>query len=53
MMDIWVLKSAMLKEQRDSVLIEPGISNDTCETVEKCGICQASSRAGQTSWKCE
>ena len=31
---------------RDSVFW-PGISNDICETVEKCGICQASSRAAK------
>ena len=45
MMDIWVLKNAMLKA-RDSVFW-PGISNDIRETVEKCGICQASSRAAK------
>ena len=33
----------MLKA-RDSVFW-PGISNDICKTVEKCGICQASSKA--------
>ena len=31
---------------RDSVFW-PGISNDIRETVEKCGICQASSRAAK------
>ena len=31
---------------RDSVFW-PGISNDICETVEKCGICQASSKAAK------
>ena len=35
----------MLKA-RDSVFW-PGISNDIRETVEKCGICQASSRAAK------
>ena len=35
----------MLKA-RDSVFC-PGISNDIRETVEKCGICQASSRAAK------
>ena len=35
----------MLKA-RDSVFW-PGISNDICKTVEKCGICQASSRAAK------
>ena len=45
MIDIWVLKSACSK-QGDSVLW-PGISNDIQETVEKCGICQASSKAAK------
>ena len=35
----------MLKA-RDSVFW-PGISNDIRETVEKCGICQASSKAAK------
>ena len=35
----------MLKA-RDSVFW-PGISNDICETVEKCGICQSSSKAAK------
>ena len=45
------IEKCMLKA-RDSVFW-PGISNDICETVEKCGICQASSRGSETSWKCE
>ena len=44
-MDIWGIEKCMLKA-RDSVFW-PGISNDICETVEKCGICQASSRAAK------
>ena len=36
------IEKCMLKA-RDSVFW-PGISNNICETVEKCGICQASSR---------
>ena len=44
-MDIWVLRSACSR-QEDSVFW-PGISNDICETVEKCGICQASSKAAK------
>ena len=43
-MDIWVLKSACSNQE---TVFWPGISNDICETVEKCGICQASSRAGK------
>ena len=43
-MDIWVLKNACSKQE---TLFWPGISNDTCETVEKCGICQASSKAAK------
>ena len=39
------IEKCMLKA-RDSVFW-PGISNDICETVEKCGICQASSRAAK------
>ena len=39
------IDKCMLKA-RDSVFW-PGISNDICETVEKCGICQASSRAAK------
>ena len=39
------IENCMLKA-RDSVFW-PGISNDICETVEKCGICQASSRAAK------
>ena len=38
------IKSACSKQ--DSVFW-PGTSNDICETVEKCGICQASSRAAK------
>ena len=39
------IEKCMLKA-RDSVFW-PGISNDIRETVEKCGICQASSRAAK------
>ena len=39
------IEKCMLKA-RDSVFL-PGISNDIRETVEKCGICQASSRAAK------
>ena len=39
------IEKCMLKA-RDSVFW-PGISNDICKTVEKCGICQASSRAAK------
>ena len=39
------IEKCMLKA-RDSVFW-PGISNDIQETVEKCGICQASSRAAK------
>ena len=39
------IEKCMLKA-RDSVFW-PGISNDIHETVEKCGICQASSRAAK------
>ena len=39
------IEKCMLKA-RDSVFW-PGISNDIWETVEKCGICQASSRAAK------
>ena len=39
------IEKCMLKA-RDSVFW-PGISNDICETVEKCGICQASSKAAK------
>ena len=39
------IEKCMLKA-RDSVFW-PGISNDICETVEKCGICQASLRAAK------
>ena len=39
------IEKCMLKA-RDSVFW-PGISNDIHETVEKCGICQASSRAAR------
>ena len=39
------IEKCMLKA-RDSVFW-PSISNDICETVEKCGICQASSRAAK------
>ena len=39
------IEKCMLKA-RDSVFW-PGISNDICVTVEKCGICQASSRAAK------
>ena len=39
------IEKCMLKA-RDSVFW-PGISSDICETVEKCGICQASSRAAK------
>ena len=39
------IEKCMLKA-RDSVF-QPGISNDIQETVEKCGICQASSRAAK------
>ena len=40
------IEKCMLKV-RDSVFW-PGISNDICETVEKCGICQESSRAAKS-----
>ena len=40
------IEKCMLKA-RDSVFW-PGISNDIRETVEKCGICQASSRAAKS-----
>ena len=43
-MDIWVLRNAYSKQ--DSVFW-PGISNDIRETVEKCRICQASSKAAK------
>ena len=39
------IEKCMLKA-RDSVFW-PGISNDIRETVEKCGICQASSKAAK------
>ena len=39
------VEKCMLKA-RDSVFW-PGISNDIRETVERCGICQASSRAAK------
>ena len=39
------IEKCMLKA-RDSVFW-PGISSNICETVEKCGICQASSRAAK------
>ena len=39
------IEKCMLKA-RDS-LFWPGISNDIRETVEKCGICQASSKAAK------
>ena len=39
------IEKCMLKA-RESVFW-PGISNDICETVEKCGICQASSKAAK------
>ena len=39
------IEKCMLKA-RDSVF-SPGIYNDICETVEKCGICQESSRAAK------
>ena len=39
------IEKCMLKA-RDSVFW-PDISNDICETVEKCGICQASSKAAK------
>ena len=39
------IEKCMLKA-RDSVFW-PGISTDICETVEKCGICQASSKAAK------
>ena len=44
MTDIWVLKSACSNQE---TVFWPGISNDICETVEKCGICQASSKAAK------
>ena len=43
-MDIWVLKSVCSKQE---TVFWPGISNDIQETVEKCGICQASSKAAK------
>ena len=39
------IEKCMLKA-RESVFW-PGISNDICEAVEKCGICQASSKAAK------
>ena len=39
------IEKCMLKA-RESVFW-PGISNDICETVERCGICQASSKAAK------
>ena len=39
------IEKCMLKA-RDSVFW-PGISNDICKTVKKCGICQASSKAAK------
>ena len=39
------IEKCMLKA-RESVFW-PGISNDICETVEKCGICHASSKAAK------
>ena len=39
------IEKCMLKA-RESVFW-PGISNDICETVEKCGICQVSSKAAK------
>ena len=43
-MDIWVLRNACSKQES---VFWPGISNDIRETVEKCGICQASSKAAK------
>ena len=45
------IEKCMLKA-RESVF-RPGFSNDIHETVEKCGICQASSKAAKSVEKCE
>ena len=45
------IEKCMLRA-RDSVFW-PGISNKIRETVEKCGICQASSKAAKPDLKCE
>ena len=39
------IEKCMLKARE--ALFWPGISNDNCEAVEKCGICQASSKAAK------
>ena len=39
------IEKCMLKERE--AVFWPGISNDICEAVEKCGICQVSSEAAK------
>ena len=49
--DTWALKNVCSKPEKQCFW--PGISNDIREAVEKCGICQASSKSSKTDWKCE
>ena len=45
MRDTWELRNACSRQE--TLYFWPGISNDIRETVEKCGICQASSKAAK------
>ena len=45
MMDIWVLRNACSKQ--GNLYSGQTFLGDICETVEKCGICQASSKAAK------
>ena len=49
--DTWALKNVCSKQE--TLCFWPGISNDIREAVEKCGICQASSKSSKPIGKCE